>query len=30
MASNSYWFKVQYFEMEEKSKTVRSYFSLLR
>ena len=28
--SNSYWFKVRYFEMEKRPKTVMSYFSLLR
>ena len=30
MPSNTYWFKVSYFEIEDRPKTVRSNFSLLR
>ena len=30
MPSNDYWFKVSYFEMEDRPKIVRSNFSLLR
>ena len=30
MPSNSYWFKVSYFENEDRPKTLRSNFSLLR